>query len=201
MKLQVPYQLGVLAMIGLAGLGGCSKSKAPEDNASSVTWQKVTITAGRSKHVVEVARFAHPIPVKIVETAGLGRDTPLDTWNSWQSLSVSGKDDKDLKAYADFYVNPQAFLSRLKSTPAQFFDDARKADERPQAVGMVKTGKYQAVVYSVKRSSSYRAAVMVTSGGKFVIDDDAKLKDPVLRELAGDGYQIVKERPATAPSK
>lgn len=198
MKLPIVRQLGLIALACLLW-GGCSKHKADDNTPSALSWQNVTITIGNKKHVVEVGRFAKPVQVAPIENGTLPRETPLDTWNSWQSLSITGRDEKDLKTYADFYTIPQAFLSRLKSAPAQFFDDARKADERPAAVAIVKTGTYQAVVYSVRRSTSYRAAIMVNRNGKYAIDDEAKLKDPVLRELAAGGYQIVKEHPTTQP--
>jgi hypothetical protein len=180
-------------------LAGCSKDKAggSSDNPN-INWRKVTITAALKKSVVEVGRYERAIPLKLIEPSAARRDTPLATWNSWQSMSVSGKDDNDLKTYADYFVDGPAFLARLKSPAAKFFDDARKADERPQALGLIKTGSYSVVVYGVRHQSQYRAAVMISRDGKYYIDDNAKLSNPVLRELTADGYSVIKERPATA---
>lgn len=191
-----------LFLAALLLLSGCSrdKSKADDPAAAPIAWRKVTLTIANKKYPVEVGRYERAIPVKLLEPPAAKRDTPIDAWNSWQALSVGGQDDKDLKAYAECYLEPAAFLARLKSPARQFFDDNRKADEQPQALGQVKSGKYVAVVYKVRGSAQYRAAAMVPKNGQYVIDDRAKLSDPVLRDLAADGYKIIKESTTTAPS-
>ena len=183
--------------------GGCSKkAKDIEPSQMPITWRKVTLTVAGKKHVVDVGRYEHAIGVKPVDATAAKRDNPIDTWNAWQSLSIDGQTDKDLKAYSEFYTDPAAFFKRQKY-PERFFDDNRKADEQPQALGLIKYGTYQAVVYSVRRQTQYRAAVMVQKNGRFSIDEGAKLTNPVLRELAAEGYKIIKEptTTATAPAR
>ncbi len=186
------FRILVMVAAGFA-LAGCSKDKSKDPASATPTWKKATISVGNKKYTIDVGRYDRAIPLKMQDASAARRETPLETWNSWQSLSLSGKDDNDLKVYADYYADSKKFLSRLKSPATKFFEDARKSDERPQAIGLIKVDSYTLVVYSVRVASHYRAAVMINKGGKYYIDDDAKFANLVLKELAASGYQVMKK--------
>lgn len=175
------------------------KSKAKEaPPMPTIHWRNADLVVNGKKVQLEVGNLEKPWPLVPIAPEQARRDTPQNTWVSWESVLAQGQTDKDLDRYADHYADPVIFRQRLKSPAAQFFDDARKTEDSPAVVALIRLGKgvrgaATVVVYSTRKQSNYSGKAMIQRGDKWYINEQIQLDDPVLRELSATAYKIVKE--------
>lgn len=195
--------LGLVLTVMLAA-AGCDKIKSKDAKQqaalNAITWKQEQISVNGANATIEVGRYDKPIAMKVVPIDQAKRATPIDTMISLQSVSLQGQDDKDMKVLADHYMESQEFITKHPNAKG-YFDEARKADDRAQVVGLIKSGKYTLVVSTIRRASpegrthtAYRGTCMQEIDGKFYIDEKAKLMDPVLRQLTADEYKVLKKQ-------
>ena len=105
-----------------------------------------------------------------------------------QSYLLGGKSEADLKAYADHFVDSQAKLATIS---LKTFETAGKLNEIPDVVGLIKYGRYTIVV-SVLRRTQFAGVCMIQKDGKYYIDPEANISDPVLTQLAAEKYKVLR---------
>lgn len=158
-----------------------------------LTWRKVEVSAGGGKAVLEVARFDPPVPFKAIPLAQTRRDTPLNTWISFNSHGRAGRNEDDLKRFAGHYLDPDYLLDlvrdKVKLPPEKYFERLRRAEKNSRAVGLVKYRQYSLLLYRFEGSGKFSdrtyllAACMEEKDGAYYINERPKEQDPLLGEL------------------
>ena len=59
-----------------------------------LTWRRVEVNVGDKKGIFEAAKFDPPVPFKAIPVDQTKRDTPLNTWVSFKSHGVAGKNEE-----------------------------------------------------------------------------------------------------------
>ncbi len=175
--------------------------------AKSVKWREVEMVVGGKKAIITIGKFAKPLPHKTVPISETRRDTPLDTWVSFRSHALAGKDADDLDRYASHFLDPNYLLdfvrTKVKLSPQEYFEKLRKTNRRPVVIGIIKYGDYTLVVNRHKGAGKFAqytytgGPCMVRKGRKYYIDEQAKETDPVLKdlwkELSDSKFKIIDE--------
>lgn len=183
--------------------GTSTGNRGPEATGSNETlkWRKVEVSVGDKKGVLEVAKFDPPVPFKAIPLDQTKRDTPLNTWVSYKSHGVAGKNEDDLKRFAAHFLDPNYLLNlvrdQVKLPPDQYFERLRQTEKNSRAVGLVKYRDYTLLLYKFQGSGKFSdrtyliAPCMVKKDGEYYIDERPKEKgeDPVLKELVDTHFK------------
>jgi len=181
--------------------GTSTDSRSPEATGSNQTlkWRKVEVSVGDKKGIFEVAKFDPPVPFNAIPLDQTRRDTPLNTWVSFKSHGVAGKNEDDLKRFAAHYLDPHCLLDlvrdKVKLPPDQYFERLRQVGKNATAVGLVKYRGYTLLLSKFQGSGKFSdrtyliSACMVKKNGKYYIDERPKEEDPILMELVDTHFK------------
>jgi len=164
-----------------------------------LTWRRVEVNVGDKKGIFEAAKFDPPVPFKAIPVDQTKRDTPLNTWVSFKSHGVAGKNEDDLKRFAAHYLDPDYLLNlvrdQVKLPPDQYFERLRQAEKNSMAVGLVKYREYTLLLYTFQGSGKFAdrtyliAPCMVKKDGEYYLDERPKEEDPILMELVDADFK------------
>lgn len=175
-------------------LAGCHKSGAAHDKnklpeETALKFHQAQFPAGGRNVTLELARLAKVTSIVPVAFDQARRDTALHCFESMQSYLLNGQSDGDLRAYADHFVDAEG---KLKSVKVSIFEQARKLNEIPDVIGLIRYDKYTIVVSS-PRGGHYTGTAMIQRSGKYYIDEEAGVTDPVLQQLSIEKYKILRD--------
>ena len=174
--------------------GACHKSGAAHDKnklpeQAALKFHQAQFTAGGKNVTLELARLAKVTSVVPVAFDQARRDTALHCFESMQSYLLKGQSEADLQAYADHFIDPERKFESLK---VSIFERARKLNEIADVIGLIRYDKYTIVVSSPRRGH-YTGTAMIQRSGKYYIDEEAGVTDPVLQQLSVEKYKILRD--------